>query len=252
MLAIRLIKGFFLRPVPESRRRARLVAPSTTGRFTVNPERRKFLACGLAAGVGGLSYVGHLGADVISDELQKRLKYLSTPDGIPADAKFGVPFNSPSATPFLDKLFVPPIAQPEIVMTGPEWPKDDGPWWEKFEEYFWKKAAEYRALGINIGGLPVPGAHQQFFTYRPKKFYIMLEREVVRQYHSDYGKVPGCANSFWRSVGGRPIMIPMVTVRKTTQLGHVVDVLDLPSSSGLFQATADQVLGRPLDHPTPD
>ncbi|MBA3389234.1 MAG: hypothetical protein H0U02_07725, partial [Rubrobacter sp.] len=90
---------------------------SHTGRFTVDPERRKFLAGGLAAGIGGLSYAGRLGADVISDELQRRLKYLATPDGIPADAKFGVPFHSPDATPFRDKLFVPPVAKPEIDMT---------------------------------------------------------------------------------------------------------------------------------------
>ena len=159
----------------------------------MDPERRKFLAGGLAAGIGGLSYAGRLGADVISDELQRRLKYLATPDGIPADAKFGVPFHSPDATPFRDKLFVPPVAKPEIDMTGPEWDiKDNDVWWKKFEESFWEKTAEYLARGINIGGLPVPEAHQRFFEYRPKKFYIMLEREVLRHYHSDYGKVPNC------------------------------------------------------------
>ena len=62
----------------------------------------------------------------------------------------------------------------------------------------------------------------------------------------------GCTNGFWRSVGRRPILIPLSTVRKTTQLSHLVDIFDLPSGSGLFQSATDQSLGRTLDHPAAD
>ena len=64
--------------------------------------------------------------------------------------------------------------------------------------------------------------------------------------------VPGCANGFWRSVGRRPIKVPMITVRKATQLGHFVDVLDAPAGSGLFEPFTDQILGRALDHTAAD
>src|SRR5206468_1516254 len=62
----------------------------------------------------------------------------------------------------------------------------------------------------------------------------------------------GCAIGFWRSVGGRPIKAPMITVRQTTQSGHVVDVLEVPAGSGLLEPSADQVLGRALHHPAAD
>ncbi len=44
----------------------------------------------------------------------------------------------------------------------------------------------------------------------------------------------------------------MITVRKTTQLGHVVYVADDPAGSGLLQPFANQVLGRALDHSAAD
>jgi hypothetical protein len=44
----------------------------------------------------------------------------------------------------------------------------------------------------------------------------------------------------------------MITVRKTTQLGHVVNVVDDPTGSSLLEAFANQVLGRALDHSATD
>src|SRR5665213_1059677 len=44
----------------------------------------------------------------------------------------------------------------------------------------------------------------------------------------------------------------MITVRKTTQLGHIVDVVDDPAGSGLLEPFADQVLCRALDHSATD
>src|SRR5512142_1722559 len=64
--------------------------------------------------------------------------------------------------------------------------------------------------------------------------------------NAGYEKVP------WRSVGRCPITVPMVAVRQATQFGHLVDVLDPPPGPGLLEATAHQVLGRPLHHPAAD
>jgi hypothetical protein len=44
----------------------------------------------------------------------------------------------------------------------------------------------------------------------------------------------------------------MITVRETTQLGHVVNVVDDPAGSGLLEPFANQVLGRALDHSATD
>ena len=44
----------------------------------------------------------------------------------------------------------------------------------------------------------------------------------------------------------------MITVRETTQLGHVVNVVDDPAGSGLLESFANQVFGRALDHSATD
>ena len=66
----------------------------------------------------------------------------------------------------------------------------------------------------------------------------VLDHGGVDQAGEESGRV-GCANGFWRSVGRFPIKFPMVAVRQATQLGHLIDVLDLPTGSRLFQPAAD-------------
>ena len=44
----------------------------------------------------------------------------------------------------------------------------------------------------------------------------------------------------------------MITVCKTTQLGHVVNIVDDPAGSGLLEPFANQVLGRAFDHSATD
>lgn len=162
-------------------------------------DRRRLLAGGLAAGLGYLLPNGSASGDDYKEEVRKRTRYLSPPDGIPADPKFGVPFRSPCAKAFTDKLFIPRIAKPEIDMTGPDWktrtdgtPLTDEDWLAKFEESFKVKVEEFRLRGVRLGKLPVPSAHQRFHEFRPQKFYVLLEREVRRAYHSQYGTEPNC------------------------------------------------------------
>jgi len=173
----------------------------------MDPNRRRFLAEGMAAGLGGLVLGNSASAEDLEKLVQERLKYLSPPDGIGMDAKFGVPFTSPPVPPFVDELFIPPIAVPAIDMTGDDWKWVDGDqkkgvrlsnedWYKKFVEEFRGVAKIYRAAGkeigdphrIEIGDPPDPLRHQRFFEFRPQKFYILREVEVPRAYHSGYGK----------------------------------------------------------------
>jgi len=160
----------------------------------MEPNRRRFLAEGMAAGLGGLVLGNIASAEDLEKLVQERLKYLSPPDGIRMDTKFGVPFTSPPAPPFQDKLFIPPIAEPAIDMCGKDWKWKDGDrlgnaaWLEKFVQKFREVAEIYRAAGIEIGDPPDPSRHQRFFEFRPQKFYILREVEVPRDYHSKYGE----------------------------------------------------------------
>jgi len=162
----------------------------------MDQERRRFLAGGLAAGLGGFLDANNSPAVDIEKELVARLKYLSPPDGIAIDDKFGVPFPSPPAKPFQDELVLPPIAEPAIDMRGDDWKWDadgtplcDDAWLAKFSACFRKVAERYKADRIEIGDPPDPKAHQRFFEFRPQVFYIIREVEVPQEYHRLY---PGC------------------------------------------------------------
>ncbi len=168
----------------------------------MDPDRRRFLTAGLAAGLGGLLPANPSSADDVESELRARLKFLSPPDGIVVDDTFGVPFRSPKADPFQDELVIPPVAEPAINMSGDDWlwkmkgtekvRLSDAEWLEKFNDGFQKVSAEYRKDKIEIGDPPDPKAHQRFFEFRPQKFYVIREVEVPRKYHTDYGAEPNC------------------------------------------------------------
>jgi len=159
-------------------------------KHVMKPDRRDFLKGGLAAGITGLVDAGLTRADDIDPEvaaeMKKRLKFLSPPDGVAADKDWGLPKPSPEAIAFTDELVIPPIIKPEIDMTKPNYlnAKDDEAWLALFAKDFEGLANEYRKQNVEIGGLPVPQAHQRFSEFRPRKFYILFEREFRWQFHS--------------------------------------------------------------------
>src|SRR5262249_44705684 len=146
------------------------------GDHLMQPDRREFLKSGLAAGVSGLAGAGLAGADKLDDmveaEMKDRLKFLSPPDGVASDPKWGLPHRSPRVTPFAEELCPHPIILPEICMTREAYrlARTNEEWLKVFEEDFWPLAKKLRKEGLDIGGLPVPDAHQRFIEYRPVKF----------------------------------------------------------------------------------
>jgi FtsP/CotA-like multicopper oxidase with cupredoxin domain len=159
----------------------------------MQPDRREFLKGGIAAGITGLVGAGLAQADDLDPrvvaEMHKRLKFLSPPDGIAADPLWGLPQLSPSVLPFTEELFIPPIIQPEIDMSGDDYLRlrnDKKAWLEKFGADFDELAKEYRKRNMDIGELPVPEAHQRFWEYLPRKFYILVEKEFQWRFHKDY------------------------------------------------------------------
>jgi FtsP/CotA-like multicopper oxidase with cupredoxin domain len=154
-------------------------------------DRRTFLKGGLMAGVCGAVQSGVRADGDDSDvtaEMARRLKFLSPPDGIAADSKKGVPFDSPPLkNRFIDKLFVPAVAEPVIDMSDPKYDRvSDDDWWTEFKSQFQARADEYRKKNIDIGELPVREAHQKFQEFRPKKFYVIREREFRAKFHTEY------------------------------------------------------------------
>ncbi len=147
--------------------------------------RRSFLR-GVAVGclaAPSLAASQHIDPDVLR-EMRNRLKYLSPPDGVPA---FGAS-PSPPAESFKDPLFIPPVAEPLLDMTAPDWvAKSDSEWWSAFVKEFEDKAQRLRQHGVDIGSTPLPAAHQRFFEHRPQKFYVLREREFQWQFHTGYG-----------------------------------------------------------------
>jgi len=103
-------------------------------------KRRDVLKLGLAAGGSSV-----LAASRVMGQDQDLLKYLCPPDGFPV-------WNfkpSPNATPFVAKLFIPPIKQPVPQLTP----------------------------------APDPRAHQLYQRFPPKQFYEVHETEFRWQYH---------------------------------------------------------------------
>ena len=160
----------------------------------MQPDRREFLMNGLATGISGLVGAGLAQADALDDKVEKemrdRLKFLSPPDGVAADREWGLPHRSPRVTPFVEVLCPHPIIQPEMEMTGDRYSpsKSNKEWWQAFSEDFEALAKKLRnECGLDIGGLPVPEAHQRFWEYRPVKFFILVEKEFPWQFHPMYG-----------------------------------------------------------------
>jgi FtsP/CotA-like multicopper oxidase with cupredoxin domain len=157
----------------------------------MQPDRREFLKSGLAAGVSGLVGAGLARADDVEDEMNKRLKFLSPPDGIASDPDWGLPNLSPPVEPFQEALSIPPIILPEIDMSGDDYRRlNDKDWLERFRKDFECKSKELREQkpSLDIGGMPVPDAHQQFWAYRPLFFFVLVEKEFNWQYHPKPGE----------------------------------------------------------------
>ena len=131
----------------------------------MSTNRREFLKEGLASGVCLASAVyvsaGEIDPEVAA-ELARRKKFLSPPDGTPPGLETRP---SPPVTPFKDPLFVPPVAKPVFDVTQPGLSSEDR--WIEFKKKFIEATDEYRDGGVDIGGLPIPQAHQRFFLPRP-------------------------------------------------------------------------------------
>ena len=158
----------------------------------MQPDRREFLKGGLAAGISGLVGAGSAHADDLDPrvvaEMKDRIRFLAPPDGVAADPLWGLPQLSPPVRSFREELFIPPIIQPEIDMHEDDYVLlDDTKWWAKFRMAFESKAKEFRLRHVDIGDLPVPDAHQRFWEFRPRYFYILMEKEFRWRFHKDYG-----------------------------------------------------------------
>jgi FtsP/CotA-like multicopper oxidase with cupredoxin domain len=148
--------------------------------------RRQFLlgsaAATLAVTEGGIA-AAPLDPDVLQEMLRRR-RFLSPPDGVPA---FGA-FPSPPVQPFTDAVFIPPRAEPLMDLASPQWrAMSDAEWWKAFVASFESAAQKLRAGGVDIGSPPIPEAHQRFYELRPQKFYVLREREFPWRFHRDYG-----------------------------------------------------------------
>lgn len=172
--------------------------------------RRTFLKVG-----AGVAAVAAAGADSAADgpsvlrESERRLRFLSPPDGSPPDL---LSRPSPPVTPFrdfaLDELR-PPVARPLFVISASDSETlSDELWWEVFRDSFLTTAERLRSEGFatpgawtvrgeeltsagtvrfDIGDPPDPTAHQRFFEFRPRKFYVNREVEFLWTFHDEYG-----------------------------------------------------------------
>jgi FtsP/CotA-like multicopper oxidase with cupredoxin domain len=190
-------------------------------------KRREFLQAGGAVGAAGIvgTAVPSFAAEKseVATEMERRLKYLKPPQGSPPDL---IAHPSPPVTPFQDyslSEFRPPLAEPLFRMTGAvlasecdgcppnteiqDLSNDD--WWKVFESRFAAARKELSDHGfatsgdpwpvrqdrvvdghikIDIGDLPRPNRHQQFWDLRPHAFYINREVEFRWRYHPQYGE----------------------------------------------------------------
>ncbi|WP_212751894.1 multicopper oxidase domain-containing protein [Roseovarius arcticus] len=173
--------------------------------------RRNFLKAGAtaASGIALAQTARSAGSHDTVREGERRLRHLVPPNGSPPDL---LSRPSPPVTPFgiwpLAELS-PPVARPLFTLTEAESAGlGDEAWWDKFREQFEIAADALRTDGfatsgawsvrgeeltadgnvrIDIGDPPDPAAHQRFFEFRPRKFYINREVEFLWSYHAEYG-----------------------------------------------------------------
>ncbi len=145
-------------------------------------------------------------------ESERRLRDLVPPGAAPPDL---LSRPSPPVTPFATwdlGDFRPPVARPLFEMSQAESVDlSDEMWWDLFRARFQTVADTLRTSGfstpgpwtvrgeelvgegqirIDIGDPPDPSAHQRFFEFRPRKFYVNREVEFTWNYHDEFGD--GC------------------------------------------------------------
>ncbi len=169
--------------------------------------RRDVLKFGVAAGAVGLS------AKVMGNERNIAIPQSGVvfPDGfIPSHERAP----SPPSTPFKDQLFRMPVAK-----TVPE-------------------------ARLNHPARPDPAAHQRYFEFRPKKFYMEELREFKWQYHSDGpyrngswsygfttggGGMPFCPGPTYHAKYGEPVLVRRFNQLPPVGTGHVPFAMPSPT-----------------------
>lgn len=149
------------------------------------------------------------------------LKFLCLPDGLPPDL---LSRPSPKATPFVAELNVPPIKQPTA---GP------------------------------LNPAPVPGAHQRYNEFLPRKFYEIHEQEFQWQYHPEPpydkgswswgfdGMTPGPT---YHARYGEPILVRRHNDLPPVGSNKVSFAMPITTSHLHNAHTASESDGYPLDH----